>query len=139
MTLTYLDHAASTPMRPEAIDAMMPFLAGTYANPSGSHRFAREARKAVDESRDVVASVLGCRPNEVVFTGCGTESDNMAITGALARTPGVAVCAADEHHAVLEVVEHHGGLVVGVDGVGRVDLDLLAQVLQDAVDAGRHV
>ncbi len=139
MTLTYLDHAASTPMRPEAIEAMMPFLAGTYANPSGSHRFAREARKAVDESRDVVASALGCRPNEVVFTGCGTESDNMAITGALARTPGVAVCAADEHHAVLEVVEHHGGLVVGVDEAGRIDLDLLAQVLQDAVDAGRNV
>ncbi len=139
MTLTYLDHAASTPMRPEAIEAMMPFLAGTYANPSGSHRFAREARKAVDESRDVVASVLGCRPNEVVFTGCGTESDNMAITGALARSPGVAVCGADEHHAVLEVVEHHGGLVVGVDSAGRIDLDLLAQVLQDAVDAGRDV
>lgn len=138
-TLTYLDHAASTPMRPEAIEAMMPFLADTYANPSGSHRFARQARKAIDESRDVVASVLGCRANDVVFTGCGTESDNMAITGALARSPGVAVCPADEHHAVLEVVEHHAGLVVGVDRAGRVDVDQLARVLQDAVDVGRTV
>lgn len=131
MTLTYLDHAASTPMRPEAIDAMMPFLDGAYANPSGSHRFARQARKAVDESRDIVADVLGCRPNEVVFTGCGTESDNMAIVGALARSTGVAVCPADEHHAVLEVVEHHGGVIVGVDAAGRVDLEALAATLQD--------
>ena len=139
MSLTYLDHAASTPMRPEAVDAMMPYLAGTYANPSGSHRFARQARKALDESRVVVAEVVGCRPNEVVFTGCGTESDNTAITGALARRAGLAVCPAAEHHAVLEVVEHHGGLVVGVDRAGRVDLDLLARVLQDAADAGRSV
>ncbi len=131
MTLTYLDHAASTPMRPEAIDAMMPFLDGAYANPSGSHRFARQARKAVDESRDIVADVLGCGPNEVVFTGCGTESDNMAIVGALARSTGVAVCPADEHHAVLEVVEHHGGVIVGVDAAGRVDLEALAATLQD--------
>lgn len=128
-TVTYLDHAASTPMRPEAIDAMLPFLAGMYANPSGAHRFARQARKAVDESRDTVADVLGCRPNEVVFTGCGTESDNMAIVGALARSGGVAVCPADEHHAVLEVVEHHGGVVVGVDSIGRVDHDELAATL----------
>ncbi|MFK7916478.1 MAG: cysteine desulfurase family protein [Ilumatobacter sp.] len=127
--VTYLDHAASTPMRPEAVDAMMPFLTDTYANPSGSHRFARQARKAIDEARDVVASVLGCRPNDVVFTGCGTESDNMAIVGALARSAGVAVCPADEHHAVLEVVEHHGGVVVGVDAIGRVDVDELAAVL----------
>lgn len=127
--ITYLDHAASTPMRPEAIEAMMPYLAGTYANPSGSHRFARQARKAVDESRDTVADVLGCKPNEVVFTGCGTESDNMAITGALARSDGIAVCPADEHPAVLDVVEHHGGAVVSVDSSGRVDLDALASTL----------
>lgn len=135
MSLTYLDHAASTPMRPEAIEAMLPFLAETYANPSGSHRFARQARKAVDESRDLVASVLGCRPNEVVFTGCGTESDNMAITGALSRSAGVAVCPADEHHAVLEVVEHHGGVVTGVDDAGRVELDALAATLTDLRDS----
>ncbi|MEL6891225.1 MAG: cysteine desulfurase family protein [Actinomycetota bacterium] len=139
MTVTYLDHAASTPMRPEAIEAMLPFLDGSYANPSGSHRFARQARKAVDESRDRIADVLGCRPNEVVFTGCGTESDNMAVGGAvaaarLAGRAGVAVCPAAEHHAVLDVVEHGGGEVVGVDGIGHVDIDELAGVL-DRLDA----
>jgi cysteine desulfurase len=127
--ITYLDHAASAPMRPEAIEAMMPYLAERYANPSGSHRFARLARRAIDEARDQVADVIGCRPGEVVFTGCGTESDNMAIVGALGRRGGTAVCSAAEHHAVLHVVEHHGGTVVGVDAAGSVDLDQLAGTL----------
>ena len=83
--LVYLDHAATTPMRPEAVEAMLPFLTERFANPSGSHRFARDARRAVDEARDRVADVIGCRPGEVVFTGCGTESDNAAITGAVQR------------------------------------------------------
>ena len=133
-TITYLDNAASTPMHAAAVEAMMPYLADVYANPSGSHRFARRARQAVDESRDVVAAAVGCRPNEVVFTGCGTESDNTAITGALARHGGVAVCPAVEHHAVLHVVEHAGGRVVGVDEFGRVDLDELAAVLDAEAD-----
>ncbi len=137
--LTYLDHAASAPMREEAIDAMLPYLREQYANPSGSHRFARQARQAVDESRDRVAAVLGCRPNDVVFTGCGTESDNMAITGAVQRHGGVALCPAVEHHAVLEVVQHHGGVVVDVDSAGRVDLDDLAARLDEIVAAGRTV
>jgi cysteine desulfurase len=134
--ITYLDHAASTPMRAEAVEAMMPYLADLYANPSGSHRFARRARQAVDESRDSVARAVGCHPNEVVFTGCGTESDNTAIMGAVARHGGVAVCPAVEHHAVLHVVEHleHQGRVVGVDTVGRVDLDELAAVLEATPD-----
>lgn len=123
-------------MRAEAVEAMMPYLSEMYANPSGSHRFARRARQAIDEARDVVAGVVGCHPNEVVFTGCGTESDNMAIAGAAARRRGVAVCPAVEHHAVLHVVEHLGerGRVVGVDRFGRVDLDELAQVLDAEPD-----
>lgn len=126
-------------MREEAIEAMMPYLRDQYANPSGSHRFARQARQAVDESRDRVAAVLGCRPNDVVFTGCGTESDNMAITGAVQRHGGVAVCPAVEHHAVLEVVEHHGGVVVGVDAIGCVDLDGLGAQLDEVAASGRNV
>jgi cysteine desulfurase len=137
--VTYLDHAASAPMREEAIEAMMPYLRDQYANPSGSHRFARQARQAVDESRDRVAAVLGCRPNDVVFTGCGTESDNMAITGAVQRHGGVAVCPAVEHHAVLEVVEHHGGVLVGVDAIGCVDLDGLGTQLEELAASGRNV
>jgi cysteine desulfurase len=134
--ITYLDHAASTPMRVEAVAAMMPYLSELYANPSGSHRFARRARQGVDEARDTVARVVGCHPNEVVFTGCGTESDNMAIIGAISRRGGVAVCPAVEHHAVLHVVEQlvDQGRVVGVDACGRVDLDELAATLDATPD-----
>ena len=121
----YLDHAATTPMRGAAVAAMLPLLAERFANPSGSHRPAREARRTVDEARDAVAATIGCQSGEVVFTGGGTEADNAAIAGALWRRPGVAVCPAAEHHAVLNVVERHGGTVVGVDPFGRVDLDAL--------------
>jgi cysteine desulfurase len=129
VALTYLDHAATTPMRPEAVDAMLPFLSERFANPSGSHRFARDARRAVDEARDGVAAVLGVEPGEVVFTGCGTESDNTAIRG----VDGVAVCSAAEHHAVLHPVEERGGVVVGCDRHGHIDLDQLAEALSPEV------
>jgi cysteine desulfurase len=125
MAVTYLDHAATTPMRPGAVEAMLPFLSERYANPSGSHRFARDARRAVDEARDLVADLAGVRPGEVVFTGCGTEADNAAIVG----VGGVAVCPAAEHHAVLHPVESRGGRVVGCDAAGHVDLDQLAHAL----------
>lgn len=131
---TYLDHAASTPMRAEAIEAMTPYLDAMYANPSGSHRFAREARKALDEARDLVAATLGCKPGEVVFTSGGTEGDNHAILGAVRRLGGVAVCPAAEHHAVLHCVEHVHGVVVRVNRVGTVDLDDLQRVLEEATD-----
>lgn len=128
-----MDHAATTPMRASAIEAMMPFLDGVYANPSGSHRFARLARKSVDEARDLIASIVGCKPGEVVFTGCGTESDNAAIIGVVRRHGGVAVCPATEHHAVLHCVEHLHGRVVDVDAIGAVDPDALRAALDDAV------
>jgi cysteine desulfurase len=131
--LAYLDHAATTPMRREAIQAMLPLLDEQYANPSGSHRFARRARAALDEARDVIASVIGCEPGEVVVTGGGTEADNTAVLGAVHRHGGTAVCPAVEHHAVLHPVEQLGGIVVGVDEFGRVDLDRLAAVLDDRV------
>ena len=127
MALTYLDHAATTPMREVAVDAMLPFLSERFANPSGSHRFSRDARRAIDESRDRIAELMGVGPGEVVFLGCGTEADNQAIAG----VAGVAVCPAAEHHAVLHPVEARGGRVVGVDAGGHVDLDRLADVLDD--------
>jgi cysteine desulfurase len=129
----YLDHAASTPLRAAAAEAMRPFLGDRYANPSGAHALARDARQAVDEARDVVAAGLGCEPGEVVFTGCGTESDNHAVLGAVRRHGGTAVCPATEHHAVLHPVEHVGGRVVGVDASGVVDLDALAGALDPEV------
>lgn len=137
--LVYLDHAATTPMRPEAIEAMLPFLDQQYANPSGSHRFARRARQALDEARDSVADVLGCRPGEVVFTGGGTEADNTAILGAVRRLGGTAVCSAAEHHAVLHAVEQVGGEVTRTDHLARVDLDHLDHTLVGAAAAGRPV
>ena len=133
----YLDHAATTPLRPEAFDAMRPWLTTSFGNPSGGHRIAREACRAVDEARDAVAAALGCAPGEVVFTGGGTEADNLAVAGVLAAVraqgkPAGAVCSAIEHHAVLHAVEAEGGHTVGVDAAGRVDLDRLA----DGIDAG---
>ena len=128
----YLDHAASTPMRHEAIEAMTPFMSGIYANPSGSHRFSRIARKAIDEARDDVAEILGCKVGEVVFTSGGTEGDNAAIFGAARRRAGIAVCSAAEHHAVLHCVENLKGQVVGVDATGVIDVAELERVLQQA-------
>lgn len=131
--LVYLDHAATTPMRPEAVEAMLPFLTERFANPSGNYRFARDARRALDEARDAVAEVVGCRAGEVIFTGGGTESDNTAIAGAVRATGGRAVCPAAEHHGVLHVVEHLGGTVVPVDKRGHVRLDALRDALADDV------
>jgi len=134
--LVYLDHAATTPMRREAIEAMLPYLDQQYANPSGSHRFARQAREALDDAREVVAGVLGCPPGEIVFTAGGTESDNTAILGATHRHGGVPVCSAAEHHAVLHAVQHAGGIIVGVDRAGRIDLAQLDAALMAAEAAG---
>ena len=129
----YLDHAATTPMRQVAIDAMLPFLADSYANPSGAHRFARQARRAVDDARDRIAAIVGCLPGEVVFTSGGTESDNAAIAGAVWNHGGVPVCPATEHHGVLNVVERHHGRVTGVDQYGRADLEQLESAIDDDV------
>lgn len=128
---TYLDHAATTPMRANAVAAMLPFLAEQFANPSGSHRFARQVRKSIDEARDDLADVLGCMPGEVIFTSGGTEADNTAIFGTLDRSGGLALCPAVEHHAVLHAVQARHGRVVGVDSAGRVDLTELSESLED--------
>ncbi|MGO9455518.1 MAG: cysteine desulfurase family protein [Acidimicrobiales bacterium] len=104
--LTYLDHASTSPLRPEVLEAMAPFFGARFANPSGAHRAARDARAALEEAREQVASVLGAHPSEVVFTSGGTEADNLAILGPLAavaddRTTTSVVCSAVEHAAVL--------------------------------------
>src|SRR4051794_17174006 len=125
----YLDHAATTPMCPEAVAAMLPFLTDRFGNPSGVHAVARDARLALDEARDTVAACLGCEPGEVVFTGGGTEADNLAIAGVHARRPGRVVCSAVEHHAVLHATQALGGTVVAVDERGVIDLDALAAAL----------
>ncbi|MGH9001397.1 MAG: cysteine desulfurase family protein [Acidimicrobiia bacterium] len=139
--MPYLDHAATTPMRPEAREAMLPYLGEVFGNPSGQHAAARAARTAVEEARETVAEHLGVRPGEVVFTSGGTEADNLALKGAArsARDRGLGdgvVATAVEHHAVLHSVdrlEREGFRVtrVGVDGSGVVDLDALAGALDE--------
>jgi cysteine desulfurase len=128
---SYLDHAATTPVRPEAAQAMIPWLTGSYGNPSGSHAVARAARAAVDDARDIVAASLGVTAGGVVFTGGGTESDNLAVAGALAGRPGAVVTTAAEHHAVLHAAAASGREVraVGLLPDGTVDLDALAACL----------
>jgi cysteine desulfurase len=134
----YLDHAASTPMRPAAIDAMLPFLAGSFGNPSGGHAAARAAKNAVEDARERVAARLGCTPAEVVFTAGGTEADNLAIKGAAraARARGLdgVVVTAFEHKGVLVAgdrlaAEGFDVRRVAVDGDGIVDLDALGAAL----------
>jgi cysteine desulfurase len=129
----YLDHAATTPVRPEAVEAMLPFFTVDYGNPSGAHQMARAARRAVDDARDVVAEALGAQPGEVIFTSGGTEADNLAVFGVTRRHGGTAVCSAIEHHAVLHPVESVHGRVVRVHPSGIIDLDALEQALDDSV------
>jgi cysteine desulfurase len=139
--VVYLDHAASTPVRPEALAAMEPFLSEHFANPSGMHAAARTAKSALEAARESVAEVCGCTPREVVFTGGGTEGDNLAVKGAAwaARNHRGAdgiVTTAIEHKAVLGAcgrLERDGFRVarVGPDAGGGVDLDALAASLDD--------
>ncbi len=133
--VAYLDHAATTPVRPEALQAMLPWLQDRFGNPSGAHRVARDARAAVDGARDRVAALVGTEPSGVVFTSGGTESDNLAIGGVLRATPGAVVTGAAEHHAVLRAAEGFGSDVrhVPLDADGVVDLDRLEAVLDENV------
>jgi cysteine desulfurase len=136
----YLDHAATTPVRAEVLDAMLPFLSSRYGNPSSLYGLGREARQAIDGARDIIAAVLGCRSAEVIFTSCGSESDNLAIKGvALAsRDRGNHIVTTRvEHHAVLhtcEWLERYCGFevtYVPVDEYGVVDLAALEAALTE--------
>ena len=123
-------------MRAEAVAAMLPFLAESFGNPSGSHRVARVAQRALDDAREELAGLLGASPGEVVFTSGGTEADNLAVSGvtgasAAARAGAVPVlCSAAEHPAVLEPCLAAGGRTVGVDQLGAVDHEALAEALR---------
>ncbi len=115
---------------------MLPFLTEHFGNPSGSHAVARSARRAVEDARDEVATLLGCAPGEVIFTGGGTEADNLAVLGvhgAHAAVGGTVVCSAVEHDAVRRAAASVGGAVAPVDGDGRVEVDALEDMLDDTV------
>src|SRR5262245_54160066 len=130
MERIYLDHNATTPLDARVREAMLPALAGTFGNPSSLHWYGQQARAALDEARAEVAALLGARPGEVVFTGSGSEADNLALRGlaAQAREPRRKVLyAAIEHHAVLnsaKALAEEGYPVecVRAGGDGRIDL-----------------
>jgi cysteine desulfurase len=139
--MAYLDHAASTPMRPESIAAMAPFFSLHAANPSGGHREAQVAKNALEEARERVAAILGAGPAEIVFTGGGSEGDNLAVKGAAwaafdrGDADGV-VTTGIEHKAVLGAVDRlrrQGARVAVVPATtaGTVDLDRLAASLDE--------
>ena len=126
----YLDHAATTPLDPRVRHAMEPFLGPVFGNPSSLHRAGRKAREAVDAGRREVAALIGAQPAEIVFTGSGTESDNLAILGAVAGRQGPThiITSAFEHPAVLEpcrFLARQGVevtfLPVGTDGIVRAE------------------
>lgn len=142
--MAYLDHAASTPILPEAVAAVVAAMTAP-GNASSMHAAGRRARRSVEESREALAAALGARPSEVVFTGGGTESDNLAVKGlywarraADPRRTRV-LASAVEHHAVLDAIEwlvaHEGAQVtwLEVDALGRVHPDVLADALGDDV------
>ncbi len=137
--LIYLDNAATTAVREEVLDAMYPHFGVSFGNPSGIHAVAQEARKAVDEAREIVAGALGCRIGEVVFTSGGTEADNAAIKSvalALRNVGNHIITTAIEHHAVLHTchqLEQFGFEVtyLPVDSQGLVDPDDVADAITD--------
>ncbi|MEP6650223.1 MAG: cysteine desulfurase family protein [Lapillicoccus sp.] len=146
----YLDHAATTPMRPAAIEAMTEQLART-GNASSLHTSGRLARRVVEESRETIADAIGCRPSEVVFTSGGTESDNLAVQGTYAARhdadPGRVrlLVGSIEHHAVLDCVDflaaHEGAKVTWLecDGDGRIAPGAVRAALADDPDSAALV
>ena len=138
-SLVYLDHAATTPLDRSVLAEMEPYLCEVFGNPSSIYQSAREARRALDEARDTVADILNARAREIVFTSCGSESDNLAIKGvAFAnRSRGNHIITSQiEHHAVLhscQYLEKFGFRVsyLPVDRNGLVDLELLKQEIGD--------
>jgi cysteine desulfurase len=138
----YLDHAATTPVRREVLEAMEPYYGPRFGNPSSVHRWGREARAALDEARERVARCLGAHPDEVCFTSGGTEADNLAVLGPLRaqREKGrsVIVTTPIEHKAVLETVHHaaRDGVTerhLAVTRTGVIDIQASDGVIDDSV------
>src|SRR6267378_1234892 len=142
--LVYLDNAATTPVRPEVLEAMLPYLGPeAFGNPSSPHRFGRAARAGIEEAKRTIAEVLGAEPHQVIFTSGGTEADNLAIIGAALASrerggPFRVAVSAIEHKAVLaaaHAVRHLGGeeLILPVTASGVVDEAVLEQTLARGV------
>ncbi len=134
----YLDNSATTAVAPEVLEEMRPYFDARYGNASSLHSFGREARRAVEESREAIAAALGARGDEIVFTSGATEADNLAILGAALRRPGGGhvIASRIEHDAVLRTVEWLRPMgfdvtLVDVDEAGRVDADAVKAALRE--------
>ncbi len=136
----YLDHNATTPVDPQVVEAMLPYLTDKFGNGSSVHSYGREAKVALENAREVVASVINCEPSELYFTSGGTESDNISILGSARQLSGYKshlVVGATEHHAVLEPAEylhHKEGWeldLLPVDGEGFASADKLRSLVTD--------
>ena len=135
----FLDNASTTPLRKEALDAMMPYLTESYANPSSSHRLAKGPREAVKDARKRIADCLKASPSEIFFTSGGTESDNWALKSSAISNPDKGrhvIVSAIEHHAIIESakwLERNGFNVtfLPVDGHGMVSLETLEDAIKD--------
>ena len=135
----YIDNAATTSMRKEVLDEMIPYFSENYGNPSSLYSIAQVARDAVDESRENVAKILNCKPSEIIFTSGGTESDNMAIIGvakALKDTGNHLITTKIEHHAVIHAMEELGSIgfevsYLNVDKDGFINLEELESKIKN--------
>jgi cysteine desulfurase len=135
----YLDHAATTALDPRVLEAMLPYFTTEYGNASSIYTLGRHAMQALDRSREQVADILGCRPTEISFTGCGSESDNLAIKGiayAAQKKGNHLITSSIEHHAVLhtcEYLERFGfkTTYLPVDGYGCINPDDVARAITD--------
>jgi len=140
--MIYMDHAATTAVDQRVLEAMLPYWTEQYGNPSGIYRLAREAAKAMEQARETVAGILGCKPREIIFTSCGSESDNLALRGVAfaqrARGKGNHIITTPiEHHAVLHTAEELRDrfgfelTLLPVDRHGMVDPDDVARAIRD--------
>ncbi len=132
----YMDHSATTPVREEVLEAMLPFFKESYGNPSSAHAAGRTVRRAVEEAREKTALALGAEPTEIYFTAGGTESNNITLRGAAKKRgrPGHIITSCIEHHAVLDVCselarEGHRVTFLPVDRHGRVNVDQLSEAI----------
>lgn len=138
--MIYLDYSATTPVDSRVIEAMTPFFAASFGNPSSVHRYGQVAEAAIDSAREMVAAVLNCRPDEIIFTSCGSESDNLAIRGAAyamrEKTGATWILASrTEHPAITNTLKHlekyEGFLIewLDVDEHGRVTPEIVARAI----------
>jgi cysteine desulfurase len=138
MRRVYMDHNATTPVHPEVLDAMMPFFRDQFGNASSIHWAGREVKKYLDDAREKVAALMNADPQEIIFTGCGTESDNMAIKGVASTHQDKGrhiITSKVEHHAVLHTCQFMEGLgyqiiYLSVDREGLIDLEELRRSIR---------